>query len=107
LLLVAYVFDDRIFVEMYDDKEDFAVEPFVINDIIPADAYFISDDRLVIADKQKVLVYDLTDFSSPEIYWQFITENDVVAVFPGFLRNQVGILEVNGQITWHSIGEVA
>ncbi len=107
LIIIAYVFDDHINIANYGDNNDYEAS-IIIHEIIPVDAYFISDDRLVVADKQKVLVYDfeIPEYSSPEIYWQFETENDVVAVFPGFLRNQLGILDANGQITWHTIQEL-
>lgn len=103
LIMITYIFVDGVVIAI--DHADNRIKPFVIEEIIPMDAYFASDDHIVIADRQKVLVYDLADLSSPYIYWQFETENDVVAVFPGFGRNQLGILEANAHITWHSIGE--
>ena len=66
----------------------------------------LPDNRFVVADNQKVLVYDLWDFDNPpEIYWQVETENEVAGVFQGPNRNQIGILEANGQITLHNIRE--
>jgi tetratricopeptide (TPR) repeat protein len=105
LINIALAFDDRVSIST-DGSED-AGETFEVKEIVVADMTVLTDNRFVVADKQKVLVVDMTDHISPEMYWQFDTENDVVAVFQGSNRDQLGILEANGQITWHTITEPA
>jgi hypothetical protein len=99
LINIALAFDDRVLIST-EGSED-AGETFVVKEIVVADMSMLTDNRFVVADKQKVLVVDMTDHISPEIYWQFDTENDVIAVFQGSGRDQLGILEANGLITWH------
>jgi hypothetical protein len=79
-----------------------------VKEIIAVDIQALPESRFLVADNQKVLVYDLSDSENPpEIYWQVETENEVVGVFQGPNRNQIGILEANGQITLHNIKETA
>ena len=105
LINIALAFDDRVSIST-DGSED-AGETFEVKEIVVADMTVLTNNRFVVADKQKVLVVDMTDHISPEMYWQFDTENDVVAVFQGSNRDQLGILEATGQITWHTITEPA
>ncbi|MFL5747052.1 MAG: hypothetical protein ACJ751_20405 [Niastella sp.] len=62
-------------------------------------------NRFAVADKYRVEVYDLTDYQSAFKCWEHEVENEVVAVFPGPNRDQIGVLESNGKITLHNIKE--
>jgi tetratricopeptide (TPR) repeat protein len=110
LVNIAFAYGDCITLYTRDANDNVA-DPFVVNEIIPVDLSFMSGDRFVVGDKQKVQVYDFTDYfkeyAMPDIYWEVETDNDVVAVFQGSNRDQLGILEANGQITWHTITEPA
>ena len=104
---LAYTYRDCIFFMIIDQKINQAIN-YDVKEIIAVDMKALPDSRFVVADNQKVLVYDLSDSGNPpEIYWQVETENEVVGVFQGPKRNQIGILEANGQITLHNIKESA
>jgi hypothetical protein len=64
-------------------------------------------EQFVVAEKRDVWVYDVweTTTSLPEFLKKIETQNDVVSVFPGPLRDQIGVLESTGQITLHNIRE--
>ncbi|HEX6432041.1 MAG TPA: hypothetical protein VF008_30325, partial [Niastella sp.] len=104
--LLAYTYGDRIiFMNIYQ-KINQAIT-YEVKEIIAVDVKALPDNRFVVADNHKVMVYDLSDCEHPpEIYWQVETENEVVGVFQGPNRNQIGILEANGQITLHNIEEL-
>jgi hypothetical protein len=100
LLPVAIAFKNHVLILAAADDDD--VEPYEIRGIQVVDMTFLPDDSLLLAAKKEVQVLNGT---TRELQWQMETENDVIAVFPGPLRDQIGILESNGQITLHSIGD--
>jgi hypothetical protein len=107
LTILAYTYGDRIFFMIIDQKINQSTN-YEVKEIIAVDMKALPDNRFVVADNQKVLVYDLSDFDNPPvIYWQVETEYEVVGLFQGPNRNQIGILEANGQITLHNIKETA
>ena len=107
LTTLAYAFGDRILFATLDKKISQSIN-YEVKEIIAIDIKALPDNRFVVADNQKVLVYNLWDFDNPpEIYWQVETENEVVGVFQGPNRDQIRILEANGQITLHNIKESA
>jgi tetratricopeptide (TPR) repeat protein len=106
LLTIAFASADSISF-FTRDADDNVWDPFVVNDIITMDLIAMPGDRFALAEKQNVQVLDFFDYTSPTIHWEFETESDVIAVFPGSHRDQLGILDVNGLITWHTISESA
>jgi tetratricopeptide (TPR) repeat protein len=106
-ITLAYTYGDRILFMTIDEKINQSVN-YEVKEIIAVDMKALPDNRFVVADNQKVLVYDMRDIDNPpEVHWQVETENEVVGVFQGPNRNQLGILEANGQITLHNIKESA
>jgi tetratricopeptide (TPR) repeat protein len=67
------------------------------------DIKFISATYLAVAASHKVYIYQLSKLEAIELCCTIETEFEIVAVFQAANRNQVGILEKNGQITIHSI----
>lgn len=107
LTTLAYTYGDRILFMNFDQKINQSTN-YDVKEIIAVDMKALPDNRFVVADNQKVMVYDLSDYENPpEIYWQVETENEVAEVFQGPNRNQIGILEATGQITLHNIKETA
>lgn len=100
---IAMIFDDRIlFEEIALDHNSKRIE---FNETLPQDIIILDDDWYAVSFKQKVQVYNLEENAPSVIHWEVETENDVVAVFSGSNRNQLGILEANGLITWHNFRE--
>ncbi|AEW02125.1 hypothetical protein A4D02_08910 [Niastella koreensis] len=71
-------------------------------DIEVVEVEVLFDSRFVVAGKKNVLVYDGSVFSK---IWEHEVENEIIAVFPGTNRDQLGVLESNGKITLHDIRE--
>jgi tetratricopeptide (TPR) repeat protein len=89
-----------------NSDDDYKADPFEVreDERLIMDIAILPGNRYVMADEKKVRIYnDMEGNRSPELYWQFDAENEVAAVFQGAERNQLGIVEKNGQITFHVI----
>ncbi|OQP65949.1 hypothetical protein A3860_15275 [Niastella vici] len=105
---IAMTFEDRVlFADLPADRFDRTPKRIEFNETLPQDVIILDDVWYVVAYKQKVQVYNLEENAPSVIHWEIETENDVVAVFSGSNRNQLGILEANGLITWHNFRESA
>ena len=86
------------------DRSEYHTDPYEVKGVDVNDMTFLPDSRFVMAGSD-VQVVDLRDYTSPELQWHLETKNEVIAVFPGPARDQIGVLESNGQITLHNISE--
>lgn len=80
--------------------------PFEVSeeDVLIKDVAILPGNRYVVASTRQVsMYYDVEDNKSPELYWQLDTKYDLAAVFEGTERNQLGIIGINGKITFHVI----
>ncbi len=106
LISLGYASGARAF--FMTNADDYKGDIFDVTETLISDVAILPGNRYVVADKHKVqMYYDRENNNPPEIYWQVETENEVVEVFQGPNRNQIGILEANGQITLHNIKETA
>jgi tetratricopeptide (TPR) repeat protein len=86
--------------------EDYKSDPFEVSEgeFLIKDIAILPDKRYVVANEKNVqMFYDMEEGDSPECYWQWNAENGMAAIFEGTERNQLGIVEANGQITFHVI----
>jgi tetratricopeptide (TPR) repeat protein len=101
-ITIAIAFDNHVLILTGDNDNEYE-GPYEVEGIQVADLTFLPDDSLVLAGKKEVQVLNAPTW---ELDWQMETENDVIGVFPGPLRDQIGILESTGQITLHRIREL-
>jgi hypothetical protein len=92
---VGFALNDKVLFITPDQGEIFTI------DMVTVDVKILLDGHFVVAGKKNVFVYD--DSFLGEIRWEYEVENEVVAVFPGPNRDQLGVLESNGKITLHNI----
>lgn len=85
-----------------DPRDDFfevSEDEIVIRDIA-----ILPGNRFVVANEKNVLEYcEMENDTLPKLYWQYNSESGVAAIFEGMERNQLGIMETNGKITFHVI----
>jgi tetratricopeptide (TPR) repeat protein len=84
--------------------DDFKSEPYEVSEgaLLIKDIAILPDKRYVVVNEKNVQMhYDMEENDKPEHYWQYNAQ--IVAVFQGTERNQLGIVEANGQITFHVI----
>lgn len=93
----------RAFVMTTDD--DYIPEPYEVSDGsgLIKNICLLSDNMFVVAYEKKVQVYIDNENGPPEILKHYDVENGVATVFEGLERNQLGIVENNGKITFHVI----
>lgn len=73
-------------------------------DMLVKDICIMSNNRYVLANEKKVRLYDeLDEDAAPKVSWQFDSEVGISAIFEGTERNQLGIMEKNGKISFHVI----
>jgi tetratricopeptide (TPR) repeat protein len=104
LVLIGFYSGDRAF--FMNSADDYKADPFEVgeNDVLIKDIAILTGNRYVVANEKKVqMYYDVEGNKSPELDWEHRVENKVAAVFQGPERHQLGILEENGQITFHVI----
>lgn len=102
LTIVAMKCADRVLI-LTTGQIGEEVEPYEIRGIEVVNMTFLPGDRLVLACSRELQVYNVWDELEPELQWQRETEEEIVAVFPGPNRDQLGVLESNGKITLHNI----
>ena len=93
---VGFAFNDKVLFVTPDQGETFTV------DTVAVEVKILPNGHFVVAGKKNAWVYDDSIFSK---IWEHEVENEIVAVFPGPNRDQLGVLESNGKITLHNIRE--
>jgi hypothetical protein len=91
---------------LISSEADYNAEPAELGegDVLVKDICIMSDNRYVIATEKNVRVYDgLDEEAAPKVTWLFDSEVGIAAIFEGTERNQLGILETNGKISFHVI----
>lgn len=74
------------------------------DEILIRDIAILPGNRFVVANEKNVLEYcEMENDTLPKLYWQYNSESGVAGIFEGMERNQLGILETNGKITFHVI----
>jgi tetratricopeptide (TPR) repeat protein len=105
LVTVAMTLADRVLILTTNAGSEYSDEPNEIRGIEVVNMTFLPGDRIVLACKQEIQVYNLWADTDLDLQWQTETENEVIAVFPGPNRDQLGVLESTGKITLHNIKE--
>jgi tetratricopeptide (TPR) repeat protein len=102
LVSIGFYSGNRAFFMTY--ANDFKSELYEVSEgeLLIKDIAILPDKRYVVANEKNVQMhYDMEEKDKPEHYWQYNAAT--VAVFQGTERNQLGIVEANGQITFHVI----
>jgi tetratricopeptide (TPR) repeat protein len=103
--LVTIGFYARCRAFLMSSAEDKNAEPAELGegDVLVKDICIMSDNRYVIATEKNVRVYDGLNEEAPKVTWQFDSEVGIAAIFEGTERSQLGIVETNGEISFHVI----
>jgi tetratricopeptide (TPR) repeat protein len=86
--------------------DDPGADPFEVSEeeILIKDIAILPGNRYVVANEKNVLVYcEMENDTLPKLHWQYNSAFGVAAIFEGMERNQLGIVEANGKISFHVI----
>jgi hypothetical protein len=73
-------------------------------EILIKDIAILPGNRYVVVNEKNVLEYcEMENDTLPKLHWQYNSAFGVAAIFESMERNQLGILEANGKITFHVI----
>jgi tetratricopeptide (TPR) repeat protein len=87
------------------NADDYKSDPFEVSEdgLIINDIAMLPNNKFAVATEKNVkLFYGVEEGSSPELFCQYNIAG-VAAVFQGVERNQLGIMEKNGKISFHVI----